>query len=143
MAQTITLTLPDQFFQPLRRTAEATHRPVEQVLLAALEASLPPLDGLKKQVVENLVALESLDDASLSKALMEHVPVETQTRLQELLNENRSRALSDTENTELEALQTSADLVMLRKSRAAVLLRFRGKRVPTLAELHQLAPGGQ
>jgi hypothetical protein len=27
---------------------------------------------------------------------------------------------------------------MLRKARAAVLLRFRGKRVPTLAELSQL-----
>ena len=30
-------------------------------------------------------------------------------------------------------LQQSADLVMLRKARAAVLLRFRGKRIPTLA----------
>jgi hypothetical protein len=32
-------------------------------------------------------------------------------------------------------LQKQADLVMLRKARAAVLLRFRGHRLPTLAEL--------
>jgi hypothetical protein len=32
-------------------------------------------------------------------------------------------------------LQQQADMVMLRKARAAVLLRFRGRRLPTLAEL--------
>ncbi len=142
MAKTITLTVPDQFFEPLQRAAEVTHQPVEQVLLTALEASLPPLDGLKEQVIASLVTLESMDDVSLSKVLIECVPVDTQTRLGECLIENESRALSDSEKTELEALQASADLVMLRKSRAAVLLRFRGKRVPTLAELGQLAPEG-
>jgi hypothetical protein len=35
-------------------------------------------------------------------------------------------------------LQQQADLEMLHKARAAVLLRFRGMRVPTLAELGQL-----
>ena len=47
--------------------------------------------------------------------------------------------LTDAEREQLALLQQLADLVMLRKARAAVLLRFRGKRVPTLAELSQLA----
>ena len=47
--------------------------------------------------------------------------------------------LADAEREQLAILQQQADLVMLRKARAAVLLRFRGKRVPTLAELGQLA----
>jgi hypothetical protein len=38
----------------------------------------------------------------------------------------------------LRELQGRADLVMLRKARAAVLLRFRGRRPPTLAELGQM-----
>jgi len=46
--------------------------------------------------------------------------------------------LTASEHEQLAVLQQQADLVMLRKARAAVLLRFRGKRVPTLAELSQL-----
>ena len=38
----------------------------------------------------------------------------------------------------LTSLQRAADRVMLRKARAAVLLRFRGERPPTLTELRQL-----
>jgi hypothetical protein len=48
-------------------------------------------------------------------------------------------SFTDAEREQLTILQHQADLVMLRKARAAVLLRFRGKRVPTLAELSQLA----
>jgi hypothetical protein len=47
--------------------------------------------------------------------------------------------LTNAEQERLASLQQQADLVMLRKARAAVLLRFRGKRLPTLAELDQLA----
>jgi hypothetical protein len=44
----------------------------------------------------------------------------------------------ETEREQLSLLQRQADLIMLRKARAANLLRFLGKRVPTLAELDQL-----
>jgi hypothetical protein len=40
--------------------------------------------------------------------------------------------------SKLAALQNEADRVMLCKARAAVLLRFRGRRLPTLAELRKL-----
>jgi hypothetical protein len=45
----------------------------------------------------------------------------------------------DAECEQLTILQQQADLGRLRKARAAVLLRFRGKRVLTRAELSQLA----
>jgi len=51
---------------------------------------------------------------------------------------NQAGMLTDAEREQLAILQQQADLVMLRKARAAVMLRFRGKRVPTLAELSQL-----
>ena len=56
----------------------------------------------------------------------------------ETLRPSVHRRTLQSEHEQLAVLQQQADLVMLRKARAAILLRFRGKRVPTLAELSQL-----
>lgn len=138
MSQTITLTLPDSFFQPIQRTAQATNQPIEELLLHALQASLPPLEGLPDDIIENLTALETLDDQSLWRVMGETVPAKLQRELSALLERQQSTALSVAERERLTTWQRQADLVMLRKARAAVLLRFRGKRIPTLAELAQL-----
>jgi len=62
MPQTITLTLPDNVLQPVQRIAQATKQSVEELLVTALQAVLPTLEGLPPDVVQHLVALESLDD---------------------------------------------------------------------------------
>ncbi len=138
MSQTVTLTLPDSFFQPVKRTAKATNQPVEELLVQALQASLPSLEGLPEDFIENLTSLEMLDDQSLWQVISETVPSALQRELSTLLERRQSSELSDIEQQRLATLQRQADLVMLRKARAAVLLRFRGKRIPTLAELAQL-----
>jgi DNA-binding helix-hairpin-helix protein with protein kinase domain len=138
MPQTVTLDLPDNFFRPLQRTAEATSQRVEELLINALRASLPPLDGLPDDVVENLTALETLDDERLRQAMAETVPLRMQRDLAKLLERQQRGSLTAAEREQLADLQQKADLVMLRKARAAVLLRFRGKRIPTLAELNEL-----
>ena len=107
--------------------------------MTALQAALPTLEGLPPDVVQHLVALESLDDQALWRVMLETVPLDQQHRLHDLLIRNQAGMLTDAEREQLAILQQQADLVMLRKARAAVLLRFRGKRVPTLAELSQLA----
>ena len=71
--------------------------------------------------------------------ILEIVPLDQQRQLHDLLLRNQAGILTDSEREQLARLQQQADLVMLRKAHAAVLLRFRGKRVPTLAELSQLA----
>jgi hypothetical protein len=139
MSQNVTLTLPDSFFQPIQRTAQATSQPIEELLLHALQASLPPLEGLPDDIIENLTALETLDEQSLWRVMAETVPAELQRKLSGLLERQQSASLTVAEREQLTALQRQADLVMLRKARAAVLLRFRGKRIPTLVELGQLA----
>jgi hypothetical protein len=137
--QTITLTLPDNIWQPAQRVAQATRQSVEELLVTALQAALPTLEGLPPDVVQHLVALESLDDQTLWQLMLETVPLDQQHQLHALLLRNQAGMLTDAEREQLAILQQQADLVMLRKARAAVLLRFRGKRVPTLAELSQLA----
>ena len=65
MPQTITLTLPDNVLQPVQRVAQATKQSVEALLVTALQAVLPTLEGLPSGVVQHLVALESLDEQAL------------------------------------------------------------------------------
>lgn len=137
MSQTVTLTLPDSFFQPIKRTAQATNQPVEELLVHALQASLPPLEGVPEDILENLTALETLDDHSLWQVIGETVPAALQRELSALLERHQATDLSVEEHERLATRQRQADLVMLRKARAAVLLRFRGKRIPTLTELDQ------
>jgi hypothetical protein len=139
MPQTITLTLPDNVFQPVQRAAQATQQSVEALLLTALQAALPSLEGLPPDVVQHLVVLESLDDQALWRVMCETVSPAQQQRLHNLLVRHQAGRLTVSQRAQLDSLQQQADLVMLRKARAAVLLRFRGKRVPTVSELDQLA----
>ncbi len=134
----ITMTLPEYIYQPVKRVAQSSHKPIETVLLTAINASLPPLDGLSSDLIEELVALETLDSNELRKVLLEIVPLDQQERIEELLYQNQIDDLAKAEKTELSSLQKNEDRVMLRKARASVLLRFRGERLPTLAELRQL-----
>lgn len=60
-----------------------------------------------------------------------------QRELERLLCKNQAGTLTEREQQRLDKLQRKADRVMLRKVRAAVLLRFRGHRLPTLEELRR------
>lgn len=135
MSQTITLNLPENFLQPLERTMRATKQPLEKLLLTALQNALPPLDGLPPEVIVSLEELELLEDDRLRAVLLEVAPDQIQQGIGELLKKQQVAALIDEEQAQLTALQKQADLIMFRKARAAVLLRFRGHRLPTLAEL--------
>lgn len=139
MAHTVTLELPDAIYLPARRMAEAAQRPVADMLVDALQASLPPLEGLPPALASELVGLEKLDDEALWQVMLSQVPANRQRRLHRLLRKNKTQKLTESERAELTALQTEADRIMLRKARAAVLLRFRGRRLPTLIELRKLA----
>lgn len=143
MAQTITITVPDNFILPLQRVAKATRQPLEKLLSNALQASLPPLESLPIKTRQELEKLELLNDKALREVMKETASPALQTKLSNLLSKNQTNSLSPTERKRLTSLQTEADLVMLRKARAAILLRFRGKRVPTLAELGKAKGSGR
>lgn len=140
MTQTITLTLPDRLYRPLARAAKVMSRPIEDVVLNALQSTLPSLEGLSEPLMQELNALELLDNATLQHVLLETVPVTQQQKMEDLLYRNQAEGLSLLERQRLTDLQYAANRIMLRKARAAVLLRFRGQRIPTLAELRQLTP---
>lgn len=137
MSQIVKLEIPEVFFKPLQRTAKATKQPIEKILLNALQTSLPSLEGLPNDFIENLTSLENLGDEELRKVLTEQVSAENREKISALINKSKKNSLKNAESEMLDNLQKRADLTMLRKARAAVLLRFRGQRLPTLAELEQ------
>jgi hypothetical protein len=143
MSHAITLTLPDRLYDPIRRIAQATNQPLETVLLTALQASLPPLDGLTTEMADELGRLEELDNEALRAVMFEIAPKTEQNEVEDLLETNRTGVLTDVERERLLAIQRAADGVMLRRARAAVLLRFRGQHIPTVAEMRErLAKAG-
>lgn len=135
MSQIITLNVPDNFYDPIKRMAEAMAQPIESVLLKALQSSLPPLDGLPNDIIQELNKLEILDNYALKQLLIKTVPKKQQQELEELLHKNKLQKLNQIEEKRLADLQSVVNKIMLQKARAAVLLRFRGQRLPTLAEL--------
>ncbi len=143
MAQTITLELPDQFYEPIRRIAQTMAQPIESVLLKVLQTSLPSLDGLPAEQIAQLTQLETWENATLKQLLLKTVPKEQQQELESLLHKNQSDSLTKKEQKRLAILQEAVNQIMLQKARAAVLLRIRGQRLPTLAELRQLTTATQ
>lgn len=133
----VTLKLPDSLYRPVSRLAQASQTPIEKVLLTALHSSLPPLEGLPSDLAEELVELEIQDSEKLRQVLLDIVPTDHQEKLDSLLYRNQQGTLTDAELEQLKNLQRAADRVMLRKARAAILLRFRGERLPTLTELRE------
>lgn len=129
MSQMVSLPIPDELYEPLQRVARAAHQPLEAVLLKALQTSLPPLDGLPPDLNAELTRLENLDDNALQQVLLGTVPVAQQQELDALLNKNQAEGLSQDEKSRLADLTRTTDRIMLKKARASVLLRFRGRRL--------------
>jgi hypothetical protein len=132
------LHLQDSFYEPIQRIAQAMAQPIESILLKALQTSLPNLDGLPAKQIVELTQLETLDNTALKQLLLKTVLKEEQQELETLLQKNQAGGLTDIEQKQLAVLQKEVNKIMLQKARAAVLLRFRGQRLPTLTELRQL-----
>lgn len=132
MAELITLQLPDRLYQRLINTAQAIQRPLEEVIVHALEVGSPPdWDDVPAEFQADLAALDRLDDATLWQIARSRKTVEEMAGYDDLLERNQEGTLTDSERLELMALRQAADRFMLCKAQAAVILRWRGHQVPS------------
>ncbi|MBD1892495.1 MULTISPECIES: hypothetical protein [unclassified Coleofasciculus] len=130
--ETVTLQIPEILYQRLVNTANATQRPVEEVMLHALQIGSPPeWDDVPEEFQADIAALDKLDDKMLWQIVNSRKTAVEMERYNTLLEGNSSGTLIEGERLELMALRHEADLFMLKKAHAAVLLRWRGHRVPT------------
>lgn len=141
MGHTITLTLPDNLYNSLKRLTRSNGKSVESTVMSALSTSLPSLDGLPADWIAELEHLETLPNNALRLILQEKLLSQQQARLDELLDQEQTSLLTQQATAELDSLIAQGEKITLRKARAAVLLRFRGHRLPTLTEMHHLQNG--
>ena len=130
--ETVTLQIPEIIYQRLVNTAVATQRSLEEVILQAIKVGSPPTwDDVPDEFQADIAALDKLDDNALWHIFHSRKTASDMERYNILLEGNSNGTLTEAERLELMALRHEADLFMLRKAQAAVLLRWRGHIVPT------------
>lgn len=130
MLTEIKLQVPEILYQRLVNTALATHRPLEEIILHALQVGSPPAwDDVPEEFQAEIAALDKLDDNTLMQIVRAQKTAIDLERYDTMLEGNSSGTLTEAERLELTALRQDADLFMLRKAQAGVLLRWRGHRI--------------
>jgi hypothetical protein len=130
--QTLHIPLPEAVIQRLQRVAEATHLPLEAVVVQTICGNLPPaLDDLSPALREVVSDLPTLSDDALWVAARTPLPPQQWRRHQRLLRKAQAGTLTAAEQHELEALRTVTDHFVTRRSYALALLKWRGYTLPT------------
>jgi len=129
--QTLTLHLPDPLYQRLRLMAQVTHAPLEEIAYQSLQGNLPPLlEDIPLEWRDELAPLPQLNDIALWTIIKEPLPVNQWTRHQQLLEQNQTGRLTDSEQRELATLRDLTDRFVFRRSYALALLKWRGHLIP-------------
>ena len=124
---TVTLKIPELLYQRLVNTAHATQRPLDEIMLQALQVGSPPAwDNVPDEFQADLAALDKLDDQALWKLVKSKKTPEQMERYNILLDKNKNNTLTETEQLKLIEIRNETDRFMLRKAQAAALLRWRG-----------------
>ena len=129
-SQSITIELPEHLYRSARHLAQATQRPLADILQESLSHTLPPLDDVSPDEAEALAQLSTLDDADLWREAQASLPAAQQTELEELLVRQGAGKLDEEEQAQLQALQAEYGRLLVRKSHAWLLLARRGYKVP-------------
>ncbi len=138
--RTITLPLPDTLYRQLRRAAELFQQPAEAIVIQSLAHTLPPLlEEIPSQYQPDVYPLLQMSDAELQQEARRTFPPAPWAEYEALLDQQKTRPLTAEERQRLDNLRREADVLMFRRGYAAVLLKRRGYRLPTLSEL---APPG-
>jgi hypothetical protein len=131
----LTLELPEDVYEHVRRAAKGMNQSLEKALVNIVRAATPSLEKVPAQYRGNLEAMEDLGDEELWSILRSRSVPAKQRRLERLLNKNQRGSLTAREHTALAELSADGDRLMLERSYAALLLKYRGHRVPNLDDL--------
>jgi len=136
MTRTVTVGLPEKIYDRLKRSAEVTNRPVEELVVQSVKAGMPPsVSDLPAEYSEECLALERLSNSRLQQVARGKLPEGPQRRYNHLLRKNQAGKLSERERKQLSDLGDQARRLTLRKAYAYALLRWRGHPIPTPVEL--------
>ncbi|MGF1496963.1 MAG: hypothetical protein ACFB8W_09100 [Elainellaceae cyanobacterium] len=127
MTAIVTLEIPDHLYQRLINTAQATQRPLNEIILRVLQVGSPPIwEDVPEEFQADLAALDRLDDGTLWQIARSQKSEAELERYDDLLDRNQNEILASAEKEELGALRKEAERFMLCKAQAVALLRWRG-----------------
>jgi len=131
--QTITLQFPSLLYKQVNQRAAKKRRTACDEVIAVVENAFASeeradddLLGVPLQIAEQVRQLTFLDDHHLLQAAQRIVPREKSERMQELIFKQQAEGLIELEQQEAKQLVMYANLVMLIRAEAAVLLQERG-----------------
>ncbi len=127
--QSITVQLPDNLYQYVRRRARQGNRSVEDVVVAFVEQGADDETASAAELVEQLAHLA---DDDLWRAARLRVADDRAERMQALVWKEQAEGLTAAEQDEAVQLQRHARQVMLIRAEAAARLVERGHDVASL-----------
>jgi hypothetical protein len=131
----LTLELPEDIYERVRRAAKGMNQPMETALVNIVRAATPSLEKVPPEYRPELEALEDLGDDDLWKISRSRLAPAEQRRMEILLAKNERGKLTDREQDALNRLRADGDRLMVRRSYAFLLLKYRGHRLPNLEDL--------
>ncbi len=133
--QAVTLNMPEPLYQRAKQAADTLKRPLEDVLVNTLTATLPAFHGAAPELASELATLAQLSDEALLGLANSLFPAARQELLDRLLDEQGSGELDEAGRRELTALLAECGRHMLRRAEVVALLMARGHAAPTLLPL--------
>src|SRR6516165_7199245 len=112
----LTLELPEDIYERVRRAAKGMKQPVEKALVNIVRAATPSLEKVPLEYRAELEALEDLGDDELESISASRLAPARQRRLATLLEKNQRGELTDRERPALIGLRADADRLMLRRA---------------------------
>jgi hypothetical protein len=133
--QTVSVQVPEPIFRKLKRAADVTCRPVEEVLAATLNAALPEPSGLPPEMADELASMHLFSDDALWAATEPSLSPAEKRRLGQLNRIAGERPMTKAEKAEQEQLLAAYHRSVLRRAQALAILAQRGHPIPTEKEL--------
>jgi hypothetical protein len=130
----LNLELPDDIYERVRRAAKGMNQPLETALVNIVRAATPSLAKVPAEYRVELEAMEDLGDAELRRISESKAPPPKQRQLERLLDKNQRAELTEREQQTLGRLRADADRLTLQRAYAALLLKYRGHRLPSVDE---------
>lgn len=132
--QTLTLSVPGETYEHLRRRAVRHRHSVEDEALATVERALAANGNPEDEAVPTLAALALLGTEDLRQIAAREPAAESILLLRALREKRQTIGLSDAEEALVRDLLHSYDRAVLIRSRALLLLHQRGEDLSALVD---------
>jgi hypothetical protein len=124
--QSVTLQLPEAIMRRAKHAADALQRPLEEMLTDMLTATLPDVENVPIEMQGELARMTWLSNQELWTIAQSMMADDRQKQLQNLVELQIERPLTQREQITLDQLRQEYGRVTLYKARAYALLSLRG-----------------